>query len=565
MTLQLVRVDWQGHDIYGGSGSFVFDDLESVTIKRDSGAKESMATIVLKNPYDRFQTGFTQPFTKYNSNVNDIRFKEGDTVKIYAAEVTSYREIDTSTTSSDLIMTGEVAEVTVRGTEQGSKITLQVVDKTYTVLSFLHTNAYLASENLTAPQIVQQVVRFIADDTHSYPLAFDDNGNLVGLGSGKYVLDARLVSEGTADNPGFIEDTRNTGVAFPSKTSMAKVAKPAYEWVKDLSAIEYTNNFDGRDSSISTDNDTSPPQDRNMIFYVDEKNRFHWFYPQDVATTTLSSAITSSQDTIPLTLATNFSTRGAIFIGTERIDYTGKSSNTLTGATRGANNTSAASHSSGDTVKSAISLIEGETTAGYRMLGFNLTKVTFDIVNVVKFSCGADLYGNGITSYYFDRSTKSKTLKWTSKTWNEIASQLIQGEISASTPRLTQDNAVTSAFTFKGNRYKESTGAYTNVVPGWQTATVASDTAYNNSLRAKCIQDGKSRAQALTRKRGSPRWKGTFDMKFHRFHPGDLIEFTSTRAGINKVALRIMTAQYNFTSTGAFTTLQVEEDEQRLR
>ena len=38
---------------------------------------------------------------------------------------------------------------------------------------------------------------------------------------------------------------------------------------------------------------------------------------------------------------------GTILIGSEQITYTGKTSTTLTGATRGANSTSAASHTSG--------------------------------------------------------------------------------------------------------------------------------------------------------------------------------------------------------------------------
>jgi hypothetical protein len=69
-------------------------------------------------------------------------------------------------------------------------------------------------------------------------------------------------------------------------------------------------------------------------------------------TTTLNGAIDASTTTIVLTSATQFPNTGTNFvlIGTEMIQYTGISSNTLTGVTRGARGTTAASHSDGVTV-----------------------------------------------------------------------------------------------------------------------------------------------------------------------------------------------------------------------
>ena len=69
-------------------------------------------------------------------------------------------------------------------------------------------------------------------------------------------------------------------------------------------------------------------------------------------TTTLNGAINASTTTIVLTSATQFPNTGTSFvlIGTEMIQYTGVSGNTLTGVTRGARGTTAASHSDGATV-----------------------------------------------------------------------------------------------------------------------------------------------------------------------------------------------------------------------
>ena len=69
-------------------------------------------------------------------------------------------------------------------------------------------------------------------------------------------------------------------------------------------------------------------------------------------TTTLNGAINSSTTTIVLTDASQFPSTGTNFIkiGTEEISYTGISSNTLSGVTRGVRNTTAASHSNVATV-----------------------------------------------------------------------------------------------------------------------------------------------------------------------------------------------------------------------
>lgn len=67
-------------------------------------------------------------------------------------------------------------------------------------------------------------------------------------------------------------------------------------------------------------------------------------------TSTLNGAIDSSQTTITLASAASFPSAGTVINGTEQINYTGKSGNQLTGCTRGANGTTAASGSNGATI-----------------------------------------------------------------------------------------------------------------------------------------------------------------------------------------------------------------------
>jgi hypothetical protein len=84
-------------------------------------------------------------------------------------------------------------------------------------------------------------------------------------------------------------------------------------------------------------------------------------------TTTLNGAINSSTTTIVLTDASQFPSTGTNFIkiGTEEISYTGISSNTLSGVTRGVRNTTAASHSNGATVTNTSDFVAwGEAASG---------------------------------------------------------------------------------------------------------------------------------------------------------------------------------------------------------
>ena len=65
----------------------------------------------------------------------------------------------------------------------------------------------------------------------------------------------------------------------------------------------------------------------------------------EITTTNLDGSLTDSATTITVNSTTGFDSAGTIFIGNEQITYTGTSSTTFTGATRGANDTTAAAHS----------------------------------------------------------------------------------------------------------------------------------------------------------------------------------------------------------------------------
>jgi|TARA_R100000149_G_C5874579_1_gene138331 hypothetical protein len=91
------------------------------------------------------------------------------------------------------------------------------------------------------------------------------------------------------------------------------------------------------------------------------------------ATTTLNGAINDSVTTITLTDASSFSTSGSVRIEDEIITYSGKSSNDLTGCTRGASGTTAASHADTTAVRQS-------TVTRFNTTDF--TANTFEILTV---------------------------------------------------------------------------------------------------------------------------------------------------------------------------------------
>ena len=64
----------------------------------------------------------------------------------------------------------------------------------------------------------------------------------------------------------------------------------------------------------------------------------------DVTTTNLDGSLTDSAPTITVNSTTGFSSSGTLHIANEQVTYTGTTSTTFTGVTRGANSTTAAAH-----------------------------------------------------------------------------------------------------------------------------------------------------------------------------------------------------------------------------
>jgi hypothetical protein len=114
------------------------------------------------------------------------------------------------------------------------------------------------------------------------------------------------------------------------------------------------------------------------------------------ADTTLATALTIGATSVVLTDASTFSSSGTIQIEEETITYSGKSSNTLTGASRGQFGSTAAAHASGTVVQNSSGAVTTSTN------DISLTKIDR--------SAYAGLPNKGQTGqpsqYYVDRQTR---------------------------------------------------------------------------------------------------------------------------------------------------------------
>jgi hypothetical protein len=105
--------------------------------------------------------------------------------------------------------------------------------------------------------------------------------------------------------------------------------------------VEYLNQFDFKET------------DNTEFNFLDSQLAYAG------ATTTLNTTVNTSVTSIILTSATSFTTTGTVKIDNELITYTGISTNTLTGCTRGTNSTTAASHTAGATVSQVVNSVTG--------------------------------------------------------------------------------------------------------------------------------------------------------------------------------------------------------------
>ena len=118
-----------------------------------------------------------------------------------------------------------------------------------------------------------------------------------------------------------------------------------YSIPDDAKHVDYNTARIVKDSTIG-----SSGANLTILQYNDYINRENVTQEDEIVTTTLAEALDATETEIDITSSTGFDSTGTIFIENEEITYTGISTNTLTGCTRGANSTTAATHDNGTSV-----------------------------------------------------------------------------------------------------------------------------------------------------------------------------------------------------------------------
>ena len=111
-----------------------------------------------------------------------------------------------------------------------------------------------------------------------------------------------------------------------------------------------TKNIDYNTFRLVKDSDLGASGGRLGIVTYNDYINSYITQEDEINSTTAAEAIDSSETEIDLTSASAFDSSGTVYIDNEQISYTGISTNTLTGCTRGASSTTAASHDNGVTV-----------------------------------------------------------------------------------------------------------------------------------------------------------------------------------------------------------------------
>ena len=255
-------------------------DWESLTINKGLDAKANTVSIVLTNPRTRTPTGETEIFHKWVNDESELIWAEEDVITIQAKFVNSKQTLS----DTDILTIADALEFDIKLEAQRSPITVTAADKTFALLNQNWAQAFTLTEGKTAPEIIQNVIRSTTEND---------------AGDGTFQIAASLQTEPSyaeqrdSIDPG-IQTKRLNNTDFPI-VAIGKVYKPVYEWIDDLSTIESTNNFNGRDTSLPTDSETAPVQTRKMRYFVDKNNKFRWFYPDNIVDYDITIGVVTEQ------------------------------------------------------------------------------------------------------------------------------------------------------------------------------------------------------------------------------------------------------------------------------
>ena len=471
-------------------------DAVRINVKKSTGNKGSGAEIILKNAYGE------------HIDNKQFKWKEQDTIQIFLKYTDdSGAEIDTSA-NDDLIMTAELEEYEANLDEKSTSWKLKCVDKTYILLNKLWAKAYLKSDT--------PIINGVEDTSKTGWTPPEIICNIINITTGKGDKSSHVSAKLTT-NGGYIQNTRPDDSTFEdlrTELSIAKVFKPVYEWIADLSTVEKTNTSAEQSNVVGT---ASLVCKRPFLFYIDNLNKAHWEYPAHNNTTAYLITVGATAAIGSATVYDIDSDTDVTYVDT---DY-------------------------------------------HVIYGGKIKKSIFDIINMVIFNAGDDFFGNGILNYFYDPTTKSPVLKPVYKPMINIAREWKSKEVLRGLEESPVDYVLDNDTGTLLRESRKYTATYP-FKPEWADASaetnVTSNTELNDSLRTKGVDDGKTKASEITQHRANARWKGTLSMQGENFQIGNLVIFNDSLHGIVNAKVRITDVQHTVDAQGWWSTLTVEED-----
>lgn len=535
------RLEWIKNK--GKGDTLVIDNWKLINIRISSELKSNMMTIDLSNDFAKVSKADSTP-REWNNELRSIvgegAFQIDDKFKLYAKYDSDNSGLDLTENSNDLVFFGDLRPIKSK-VDNKSLIQLKCTDRTFNILNRIGWANYKAEDDdspngigWTAPLMVQDMVRQRASTNKQAQskneFIYDREGHLTpsDVTDTEFLeIDVRLQTEG-----GFVQDDRSTTInkegdtvsrtigtpdsdntLFPSVpiTTRAnnfplkkyiRIGKPIYEMLQNVSQIDMTNTTDELDPASAF----NPIIQRSMRYYVDEKNRLHWFYP--IANTFGTGANTDSKDKL----------------GNDLI------------------------------------LIMGDDSV-YEIKNHDLTYNIFEVINFIYFEAGIDLDGNSILGFRYDPTSGAANLKDSKRSYPRIAERMKLEDDVNKEPR----GHIVINLTKKGSYDFPVDYGATGIQPLWNTAvTVINDIEYNSQFRNEAKRRGNAKADSIIKGTSSQRWKGTIEVRFHNLTVTDLIQYTSEPGGLIKQSLRITDVAHNIQKSAAFSTLTVEEDGKEL-
>ena len=279
--------------------------------------------------------------------------------------------------------------------------------------------------------------------------------------------------------------------------------------------------------------------------------------PYTGASTTLNGSINNSVTSIVLTSATSFPTSGTILIDSEKITYTGKSTNTLTGCVRGALSTTAASHTNTTAVNEVITTINlFETNAVLD----SEKKVLENVRELLVPMRGIFNYTQGKYKIIIEGSGASQLLLTKDNVVSEVK---LQGESKSE-----KYNRVIGTYTSPSKDYQSDTVSYppfddAHLDVADQHATMLTDDNETLLERSFDMLQVTSPYQAeeiceniLKRSRNNLKAEVTVTSEGLNLSIGDIVTATYDTAGFSVKPFRVMSLAINSDST---VTLGIEE------